>query len=63
MDAGGTPLNFTGEAQALDTKAKTEIESARLVLEAHEHLVTADADNATKFQDVLAFLRNRVELR
>jgi len=63
VDAGGTPLNFTGEAQALDTKAKTEIESARLVLEAHEHLVTADADNATKFQDVLAFLRNRVELR
>ena len=63
VDAGGTPLNFGGGAQALDIKAKSEIESARLVLEAHEHLVTADAGNATKFQDVLAFLRNRVELR
>jgi anti-sigma B factor antagonist len=33
------------------------------VLEAHESLVNADAANAAKFQDVLAFLRNRVESR
>ena len=32
-----------------------------LMLEAHEHLINADAGNAAKFQDVLAFLRNRVE--
>ena len=63
VDAGQFQMNFGGGAQALDTKAKTEIESARLVLEAHEHLVTADAANAAKFQDVLAFLRNRVEPR
>jgi len=63
VDAGGFPMNFTGGNQALDTKAKTEIESARLVLEAHENLIAADASNAAKFQDVLAFLRNRVELR
>ena len=63
VDAGNFPLTFAGPAQALDTKSKTEIESARLVLEAHENLVTADASNAAKFQDVLAFLRNRVELR
>jgi anti-sigma B factor antagonist len=63
VDAGGLALNFTGDAQALDIKARTEIESARLVLEAHEHLVTADAANAAKFQDVMAFLRNRVEPR
>ena len=63
VDAGGFPMNFAGGAQVLDTKAKSEIESARLVLEAHENLVAADADNAAKFQDVLAFLRNRVELR
>jgi anti-sigma B factor antagonist len=63
VDAGSFPLNFSGGAQALDIKAKTEIESARLVLEAHENLISADADNAKKFQDVLAFLRNRVELR
>ncbi len=63
VDAGGFPMNFAGGAQVLDTKAKSEIESARLVLEAHENLIAADADNAAKFQDVLAFLRNRVELR
>ncbi len=63
VDAGAFPMNFGGGAQALDAKAKTEIESARLVLEAHEHLVSADAGNAARFQDVLAFLRNRVELR
>ena len=63
VDAGTAQMNFAGGVQALDSKARTEIESARLVLEAHEHLIAADAGNATKFQDVLAFLRNRVELR
>ncbi len=63
VDAGTFALNFGGGTQALDAKTRTEIESARLVLEAHESLVAADADNAAKFQDVLAFLRNRVELR
>ncbi len=63
VDARDFKLNFTGGAQALDTKARNEIESARLVLEAHENLVSADAANAAKFQDVLAFMRNRVESR
>lgn len=63
VDAGNFPMNFSGAAQALDSKAKTEIEHARMVLEAHEHLVSVDGANAAKFQDVLAFLRNRVELR
>jgi anti-sigma B factor antagonist len=63
VDAGNFPMNFTGTAQALDCQAKTELESARLVLEAHENLINADAANAAKFQDVLAFLRNRVESR
>ena len=39
---------------------KGELESARLVLAAHENLVAADAANFAKFQDVLAFLKNRV---
>ena len=38
-----------------------DMERARLVLEAHENLVAADPANRGKFQDVLAFLRNRVE--
>lgn len=43
-------------------KVLSEIEHARLVLEAHENLVVADETNQSKFQDVLTFLRNRVEL-
>ncbi len=39
----------------------SEIENARLVLQAHENLVEIDASNKTKFQDVIAFLRNRTE--
>jgi anti-sigma B factor antagonist len=45
----------------LECKAKSEIETARLVLDAHENLVTADDANRAKFQDVLTFLRHRVE--
>ena len=63
VDSGSFPMNFGGCTQGLGNQAKTEIESARLVLEAHENLVSADAGNAARFQDVLAFLRNRVELR
>jgi anti-sigma B factor antagonist len=45
----------------LACEKKSEIETARLVLEAHENLVNADELNRGKFQDVLAFLRSRVE--
>ncbi len=38
-----------------------ELENARLVLEAHENLVVADETNRGKFQDVLVFMKNRVE--
>lgn len=58
VDADGQ--NAAGAVTELDAKALSEIESARLVLEAHENLVAADPDNATKFQDVLAFLRNQL---
>ncbi len=49
----GTALNNCGQ---LD-----EVTSARHVLAAHENLVAADSDNQTKFQDVLTFLKQRVE--
>jgi anti-anti-sigma factor len=39
---------------------RSELENARLVLEAHENLVAADPANLGKFQDVLVFLRSRV---
>ncbi len=38
-----------------------EIENARMVLQAHENLVAIDSSNKTKFQDVIAFLKNQVE--
>ena len=32
-----------------------------MVLSAHENLVSADEKNRTKFQDVLDFMKNRLE--
>jgi anti-anti-sigma factor len=61
VDAGDAPLNFDKCNTPLQCANHTEIENARLVLEAHEHLVAADEANRAKFQDVLAFLKNRVE--
>ncbi len=69
VDAGDAPANAAAtpatSAPANDTglecKQPSEIENARHVLEAHENLVKVDESNRTKFQDVLAFLRNRVE--
>jgi anti-sigma B factor antagonist len=58
VDTGGEAP--TGALNELDARKLGEIENARLVLEAHENLVATDADNATKFQDVLAFLRNQL---
>lgn len=61
VDAGDFAMNFDKCDRALECADRTELEQARLVLEAHENLVSADETNRTKFQDVLAFLKNRVE--
>src|SRR5687767_15088964 len=61
IDGGDGGLSFQKCDTALEVKKCSEVENARLVLEAHENLVSADEANRTKFQDVLAFLRNRVE--
>jgi anti-anti-sigma factor len=61
IDSGNFVMNFNACDTALEAKASSDIENARMVLEAHENLVSADEANRTKFQDVLAFLRNRVE--
>lgn len=63
VDPGGSVGEGSGSSQALTSQARSEIENARMVLEAHENLITADPDNAAKFQDVLAFLRNQLEKR
>lgn len=61
IDAGAAGLEAQKGATPLETAKCSEVESARLVLEAHENLVAADPANRARFQDVLAFLRNRVE--
>lgn len=61
VDAGDFEMSFDKCDRALACPDRSELENARLVLEAHENLVTADEANRTKFQDVLAFLKNRVE--
>jgi anti-sigma B factor antagonist len=53
-------LRATGAALAPQERL-SEMESARLVLAAHENLVAADEANRTKFQDVLSFLKTRVQ--
>jgi Sulfate permease and related transporters (MFS superfamily) len=60
VDTGDTEISGQ-PSKALTCETRTELESARMVLEAHENLVVTDESNRSKFQDVLAFLRTRVE--
>lgn len=59
LDMGETAP--VGSTAPLPCTPPGEVEGARLVLEAHENLVAADEANRGRFQDVLAFLRNRVQ--
>jgi anti-sigma B factor antagonist len=61
IDSGDAALTVPRCDTPLEAKKCSDIENARLVIEAHENLINADEANRTKFQDVLAFLRNRVE--
>lgn len=56
VDTGSGQMKAVGEAE----KA-SEVDNARLVLEAHENLVQIDESNKTKFQDVISFLKSQVE--
>lgn len=60
LDTGQFRSTSRPPLQELPGGNSDESDRTRLVLEAHESLVAADAANAGKFQDVLAFLRNRV---
>lgn len=57
------PLSFEHCDTPLECPDRSELENARLVLEAHENLVAADEGNRPKFQDVLVFLKDRLEGR
>jgi anti-anti-sigma factor len=50
-----------GGGRDLECGPRSELESARLVLEAHENLVAVDEGNRAKFQDVLTFMKQRVD--
>ena len=60
VDAGDFTQRLGKCDTALEGMKCTELESARLVLEAHENLVAVDEANRSKFQDVLTFLKSRV---
>ena|SRR5258708_23424700 len=56
------PANIDKAGQVIENpKARDDVAGARLVLEAHENLVTADSSNQDRFQDVMDFLRNQIE--
>jgi anti-sigma B factor antagonist len=61
VDAEGCNIDVSGGTALGSKTAISELESARLVLAAHENLVAADEANRAKFQDVLSFLKNRVD--
>jgi anti-anti-sigma regulatory factor len=61
VDATGAGGNHGACDTPLESGKRGEIENARLVLEAHENLVSADEANRGKFQDVLIFMKNRIE--
>ena len=61
VDMSDAGANADACRTALETGVHGELENARLVLEAHENLVSADEANRGKFQDVLVFMKNRVE--
>jgi anti-anti-sigma factor len=61
IDEGAPTDAAAGAANPLAEKARSEIESARLVLAAHENLVAADETNRARFADVVAMVRQRLD--
>jgi len=61
VDATGVGAGLDARDTPLVCGDRSELENARLVLEAHENLVSAEESNRGKFQDVLVFMKNRVE--
>ena len=61
VDLGGDLAPAGHSVEPLAAIKMDELENARMCLEAHENLVEADQANQEKFQDVLVFLKNRVD--
>ena len=60
-DSGQAGADSESFDQISSADKLSEVENARMVLQAHENLVSIDESNKTKFQDVIAFLKNQVE--
>jgi anti-anti-sigma factor len=60
LDTDTAEVELKDGARAVSGEKLDELTSARLVLEAHENLVEADGANHEKFEDVLAFLKGRL---
>lgn len=60
VDQGAFPQPAEGLHIQPTASAKTEVEKARLILQAHENLVEIDETNRARFQDVIIFLKNQI---
>jgi anti-sigma B factor antagonist len=61
VDAGDAQLQYDGNDRPLAPTERSNLERARITLEAHEHLIEVDESNRGQFQDVLGYLRDRVK--
>lgn len=61
VEADDSKVDFGGASEGLQDEKRTQLESARMVLDAHEKLVEADSGNQSKFQDLLSFLKNQIQ--
>ncbi len=61
VDSGDFRMNFDKCDEKLPPEKLSELENARMILGAHKNLVEADEKNRRKFQDVLDFMKNRVD--
>lgn len=61
VEADPAALSFTRDEESLVGTVRTERESARIILQAHENLVQVESGNQARFQDVIAFLRSQHE--
>lgn len=52
---------LSDSSKVLNCEGKSELDNAKLALEAHENLVKVDESNREKFQDVLVFLKHKVD--
>lgn len=51
----------TSRKEQFSALRNIEVSDAKEILKSHENLVKADGENAAKFQDVIAFLKNQTE--